>query len=87
MTIDPQPIKDEHDPHFVFGPPQWFDEHTQELEKTYAESRNLRHVRVLDWLPILHAHAVPQLVVGLLTFSYRFKTDAWTSDIDVILSA
>lgn len=57
-------IEAETDPNYIFGPTEWRAQHAQELEQIYAESRALRHVRVLDWLPIRFAENVPRFKVS-----------------------
>lgn len=52
------------DPHYFLGPSGWRLEHAQELKKSYAESRRLRHIRILDWLPIMHAFHIPKFQVS-----------------------
>lgn len=67
-----------HDPHYILGPPEWRIEHIKELEKAYAESRHLRHVRVLDWLPIMHAQYVPKFDVRVLIVMQGLAPEADT---------
>lgn len=68
-----------HDPHYLFGPSEWRAEHAKELENVYAESRHLRNVRVLDWLPIMHARTVPRFDVCRLAIMHKPKADTWDS--------
>lgn len=63
------------DPNYVLGPLEWRMVHAQELEKAYTESRSLRHVRVLDWLPILQASTVPGYDVGGYASTHRPTAD------------
>ncbi|EIM82066.1 uncharacterized protein STEHIDRAFT_114717 [Stereum hirsutum FP-91666 SS1] len=58
------------DSNYIFGPEEWRTQHAQELEQVYAESRALRHVRVLDWLPIRFAKNVPRFKAGV-PLTYR----------------
>lgn len=50
----------------TYGQNDWRVQHLAALEEIYTESQCLRHVRVLEWLPIRHAHSIPKTEVSVV---------------------
>ncbi|EIM80978.1 uncharacterized protein STEHIDRAFT_125284 [Stereum hirsutum FP-91666 SS1] len=58
----------------IYGQKDWRAQHIAQLEDVYTESQCLRHVRVLEWLPIRHARSMSRTEVGY-PLPYRDSTN------------
>lgn len=58
----------------IYGQKDWRAQHIAQLEDVYTESQCLRHVRVLEWLPIRHARSMSRTEVSVVLRDRFFAT-------------